>query len=207
MIWEEEAVNELRGLCLNVDETMIAAVSSDNKHCLVYNRVDGTLIAKIATESSMLTAVCFAGSSLLCGGDEGAVNVIDVSKESVVRQLTGPTGFVCSIDYCPSLDMVAAGSFDGSIHIWRLSTGEPFTRLTGHTSYVLSVLFHPVNSDILISGSWDYSIRMWNVSDSTCLCCVDGAHTAYIRNLTISSDGSVLLSASEDKPIKKWSIE
>ena len=165
------------------------------------------MIAGIATKSSELNGVCFAGSMLLCGGNEGTVDVIDVSKESVVRQLTGSTDSVISIARCPSLDMVAAGSYDHSIHIWRLSTGESVTRLVCHTGPVYSLLFHPINPNILISGSNDKSIRMWSVSDSTCVWCVDEAHNSYIHNLTISCDGNVLLSASEDKQIKKWSIE
>ena len=174
LIWERKVVSEFLGLCLSEDERMIAAVSS-GEHCLVYNRVDGTLIAKIATGSRGLYAVWFAGLWLLCGGRKGTVDVIDVSKKSMVRQLTGPTGSVFSIAHCPSLDMVAAGS-DKSIHLWRLSTGKSVTRLTGHSSYVSSLLFHPINPNILISGSGDKSIRIWSVFDSTCVWCRESTH-------------------------------
>ena len=40
LIWEEKFSGKLWRMCLNDDETMIAAVCRDNKHCLVYNRVD-----------------------------------------------------------------------------------------------------------------------------------------------------------------------
>ena len=208
LIWEKEIVKRLWRLCLSDDESMIAAVSSHNKHCFVLNRVDGTLIAKVATGSGALLGVCFAGSRLLCGGDKEAVDVIDVVKKSVEQQLTGPTGTVYSIAFCPSLDLVAAGTGSGysSIFVWHLSTSETVTRFTGHTSSVFSLQFHPINHNLLISCSNDKSIRMWSVSDSTCLCCVDEAQTDWIRDIAISADGTVL-SASSDYSIKKWSIE
>ena len=204
LVWEKEVVFSLRCLCLNDDETIIAGASKSDKHCFVLSRADGTMIGKIAG-SNGLFAMCFARSWLLCGGDNKTVEVIDVSKKSVVRQLTGATGVVSSIAYCPSLDLVAAGTHS-SIPMWHLSTGESVTRLTGHTSAVTSLLFHPINPNILISCSGDESIRMWNVSDSVCVCCVK-VHTDWIYSLSVSPDGKVLLSVSRDNIIKKWSIE
>ena len=208
LIWEKE-VKRMSCLCLSDDETMIAAGSDEDKHCFVLNRVDGTLLVKIATGSRALYAVRFARSWLLCGGSERTVDVIDVSKKSLVGQLTGPTDWVVCIAYCPSLDLIAAGTAyrDTSIHIWHLSTGESVTRLTGHTSDVLSLLFHPINPNILLSCSGDGSIRVWRVSDSVCLCCVYKGHVRSILHLSISSNGKMLLSAGSDISIKKWSIE
>ena len=205
LIWEKK-VAKLYRLCLSDDETVIAGAAEYDKHCFVLNRVDGTLIAKIATGSSGLFGVCFAGSWLLCAGKEKTVDVIDVSKK---RQLTGPTSWVLSIAYCASLDLVAAstGAADKSIHIWQFTGSNPVARLFGHTAAVSSILFHPINPSILVSCADDRSIRMWSVSNSTCLCSVDEAHSDCINHLSLSSDGAMLLSASGDESVKKWSFE
>ena len=52
---------------------------------------------------------------------------------------------------------------DNTIGVWRLSSGERIKTLTGHSSYVNSVVFSP-DGDFLASGSKDMTIGVWRVS-------------------------------------------
>ena len=68
----------------------------------------------------------------------------------------------------PTLPLIASGSDDKTIRIWKFSDSK-FNEadvLRGHTNNVSSVAFHP-NSDYLISNSEDKSIRIWDLKRKT----------------------------------------
>ena len=54
-------------------------------------------------------------------------------------------------------------SGSNTIGVWRVSSGERINTLTGHSNYVLSVVFSP-NGEYLVSGSYDKTIGVWRVS-------------------------------------------
>ncbi|CAK82619.1 unnamed protein product, partial (macronuclear) [Paramecium tetraurelia] len=56
----------------------------------------------------------------------------------------------------------ASGSYDKSIRLWDVKTGQQKAKLDGHSSYVYSVNFSP-DGTTLTSGSYDKSIRLWDV--------------------------------------------
>src|SRR5687768_16549424 len=60
--------------------------------------------------------------------------------------------------------MLASGSYDNRIRLWRVSDGFLLQTLDGHTESVDSVAFSP-DGGTLASGSFDGSVRLWNVSD------------------------------------------
>ena len=53
--------------------------------------------------------------------------------------------------------MLASGSQDNAIKLWRVATGKQLRTLTGHRDNVLSVSFKP-DGTMLASGSRDWSI-------------------------------------------------
>ena len=57
---------------------------------------------------------------------------------------------------------MASGSFDNTIGVWRVSSGERIKTLKGHYSFVQSVVFS-ADREYLASGSWDNTIGVWRV--------------------------------------------
>jgi len=81
-----------------------------------------------------------------------------------VRTLTRHRYSVRSVSFSPDGRLLASGSVDGTIKLWRVSDGSLVRTLTGHTVPVNSVSFSP-DGRLLASGSWDKTIKLWRVAD------------------------------------------
>ena len=125
-------------------------------------------------------------------------------RSALVRTLTGHTDRVRSVSFSPDGSLLASGSKDGTIKLWRVSDGALVRTLTGHTGFVRSVSFSP-DGRLLASGSHDHTIKLWRVSDGSLVRTLTG-HTGFVRSVSFSPDGSLLASGSGDKTIKLWRV-
>jgi WD40 repeat protein len=123
---------------------------------------------------------------------------------SPVRTLTGHTDWVNSVSFSPDGRLLASGSRDKTIKLWRVSDGALVRTLTGHTDMVWSVSFSPDGS-LLASGSGDCTIKLWRVSDGALVRTLTG-HTDWVNSVSFSPDGRLLASGSEDCTIKLWRV-
>ena len=71
---------------------------------------------------------------------------------------------VTSVVFSPDGRLLASGSWDKTIKLWRVADGSLVRTLTGHTVPVNSVSFSP-DGRLLASGSWDKTIKLWRVAD------------------------------------------
>jgi WD40 repeat protein len=121
----------------------------------------------------------------------------------ISRTLEGHTSGAISVSFSPDGSLIASGSLDKTIKIWRVSDGSLVRTLTGHTNRVESVTFSPDGS-LIASGSDDNTIKIWRVSDGSLVRTLKG-HTSYVISVTFSPDGSLIASGSLDETIKIWS--
>jgi WD40 repeat protein len=78
----------------------------------------------------------------------------------------GHTDCVYSVHF-DGKGLLASGSWDNSIQLWDVSTGNCLKTLKGHISRVNIVNFD--GKGLLASGSRDNSIRLWEASSGNCL--------------------------------------
>lgn len=97
-------------------------------------------------------------------------------------------------------NILATGSYDTTIKIWNIDTGEEIRTLTGHTSAVRTLQF---DDGKLISGSLDNTIKIWNWQTGECLSTLQ-CHTGGV--LSVHFDGCMLASGSIDKTVKIFSF-
>ncbi len=82
----------------------------------------------------------------------------NAASDFLSSTLTGHGHVVRSVAF-DNQGMLASGSFDNTIKIWKANTGELVQTLTGHVGHVGSVSFD--NQGLLASGSWDRTIKIW----------------------------------------------
>lgn len=125
----------------------------------------------------------------------------DDDNRFFVRQLRGHMSSVRAI--AAYADTLVSGSYDHSVRVWRISTGETIHRLTGHTSKVYSVVLDYVRHRC-ISGSMDNMVKIWSLDTGSLMYTLDG-HSSLVGLLDLNSDR--LVSAAADSTLRIWDPE
>ncbi|WP_052330820.1 WD40 repeat domain-containing protein [Rivularia sp. PCC 7116] len=118
--------------------------------------------------------------------------------------LEGHKNKVSSISFSSNNKFLVSGSYDKTVKIWYLKTGEVIHTLTGHTRKVEAVSFSP-NSNIVASGSADKTIKLWDVKTGKEIKTY-AEHQSDVLSVNFNSDGTILASGSADKTIILWKI-
>ncbi|TAQ86854.1 hypothetical protein B7494_g4816 [Chlorociboria aeruginascens] len=115
-----------------------------------------------------------------------------------LRVLSGHTHSVRAI--AAHQDVLVSGSYDNTVRVWKISTGETVHRLQGHTMKVYSVVLdHKRNR--CISGSMDNFVKIWSLETGACLRTLEG-HTSLVGLLDLRDDRVV--SAAADSTLRVW---
>ncbi|KAF7862520.1 hypothetical protein EAF04_007393 [Stromatinia cepivora] len=118
-----------------------------------------------------------------------------------VRVLAGHTHSVRAI--AAHQDTLVSGSYDCTVRVWKISTGEVLHRLQGHTAKVYSVVLdHSRNR--CISGSMDTYVKVWSLETGSCLFTLEG-HTSLVGLLDLRDER--LVSAAADSTLRIWDPE
>ena len=82
------------------------------------------------------------------------------SRLELVGTLQGHSNWVRSVSFSPDGTKVASGSYDNTVKLWDVTSGECLQTLEGHSRGVRSVSFSPDGTKIA-SGSRDDTIKIW----------------------------------------------
>jgi len=100
----------------------------------------------------------------------------------------------------PSYPVLITGSYDRSVKVWNLDTGNEVRTLLGHTRAVRALQFDQM---LLFTGSMDGTVRMWNWKAGECLRVLEG-HTDGV--VSLNYNGYLLASGSADSTINVWNF-
>ncbi|WP_013322705.1 hypothetical protein [Gloeothece verrucosa] len=112
---------------------------------------------------------------------------------------------VTSVSFSPDGKILASGSWDKTIKLWDVQTGQEIRTLSGHNDSVYSVSFSG-DGKILASGSRDKTIKLWDVQTGKEISTLSG-HNDSVYSVSFSPDGKILASGSGDKTIKLWDVQ
>ncbi len=104
------------------------------------------------------------------------------------------------VAYSPDGSKIVSASYDNTIKIWDVETGQELANLPGHSSLVISVAFSPDGTQILSAYS-DNMIKLWEAATGKELGKLPG-HTGSVSFPVYSPDGSKILIAPFNNTIK-----
>lgn len=119
-------------------------------------------------------------------------------------ELSGHTGEIFSAKFDPSGNLIASGSMDRTIMLWRTyGDCENYGVLNGHRGAVLDLQWSR-DSEILFSASADMHLASWDLTSGTRIRRYVG-HEEIINAMDISKRGEeLLISGSDDGTIGIW---
>jgi Tol biopolymer transport system component len=144
----------------------------------------------------------------------------------LTRTFLGHTEAIVSLAFSPNGKLLATGSDDKTVKLWRVSDGTVMKTLSGGSECIYAVTFSP-DGQWLASGSRDKgwfgeilehifgdrfagrkgkTIRLWNVRDGTLVQTL-AEHSNDVYSLDFSPDGKWLASGSSDATVKLWQLD
>jgi WD40 repeat protein/serine/threonine protein kinase len=222
-LWDIETGQCLRTFTGHTSSVESVCMSADGRLVLSGDD-DGTLkLWDIETGQCLRKFIGYKDGAILAGlrTDLRVDNIMDIYSsfsenldetaqelwyaESVLRKLTGHTGPVRSM--CMSADgyLVLSGSYDKTLRLWDIETGQCLRIFTGHENSVESVCMS-VDGRLALSGSADKTLKLWDIKNGKCLHTLTG-HTDSVKSVCLSIDDRLALSGSADKTLKLWDIK
>ena len=122
----------------------------------------------------------------------------DAESPYFIRALTGHGHSVRAI--AAHGDTLVSGSYDSTVRVWKISTGETLHRLQGHTSKVYSVVLD-YERNRCISGSMDNQVKIWSLETGSILYNLEG-HSSLVGLLDLQRNR--LVSAAADSTLRIW---
>ena len=114
----------------------------------------------------------------------------------------GHSSSVNSVAFSPDSARLASASYDRTVKIRDVSSGECLQTLEGRSNWVSSVAFSP-DSARLASTSDNKTVKIWDASSGKCLQVLEG-HSDWVSSIAFSPDSTRLASASGDRTVKIW---
>jgi WD40 repeat protein len=128
--------------------------------------------------------------------------VEEKSVQEATSTLIGHTAKVWSLDFTPDGSLLASGSVDNTLRLWRVREATLLRTMQGHPFPILTLAFSP-NGLNIATGSDDGLIRMWQVSNASLQMTLRG-HAGWVNSVAFSPDGRTLASGSDDFTVRIW---
>ena len=132
---------------------------------------------------------------------------LNLSAEEACIQRLEHNQRLTSLAWSPNGELLAAGSTNGLLFIWR-----PFQQSTSiitlaHPKSKINQLAWEPNGQYLASGDNEGKIYIWNIYTSHEPILRLHSHTSEIRSLSWASHARILASGSANKTLKLWNID
>jgi WD40 repeat protein len=162
------------------------------------------MAANLNSRTCAVFSLCFAPNSLYAGHRDGSIRKYAVySNFAVLATVFRHGAPIHSLKNNANGDMLASGSWDGTIKVYRTTSMKAFKTLTDHKNAVNVVSFSG-DENWLASGGDDCYVMVYNVKNGFALVKKMEDHTDPVYSLCFTSDSRHLLTGSDDEIIRVY---
>jgi len=146
------------------------------------------------------------GKTIVCGGQDGGVNLYDAQTHKHIGKLEGHTAVpVRALCFVAETNQLLIGCDDNKIYLYDIETLAKLKGLSGHDSWVLSLAFNPTKQQFA-SASSDKTVKIWDFETLECIHTHRDMHRDKVQGLAYKPDGTQLASVAEDGALVFYDI-
>jgi WD40 repeat protein len=119
------------------------------------------------------------------------------------QRLVGHTGKIAALSISPDGKTLASSSYDQSVLLWNVNSGQAEHKLYGQARSVELVQFSP-DGATLVSSYYDHTLHLW-AQDGRHLHSL-GGHEDVVRHVAYSPDSHLLATSGNHKTIHLWDL-
>ena len=167
-----------------------------------------TLLASADLHNSDLTRTDFRGASLRQANSAAALSCKRMCAKQINNVHLEEMGAVEAVMFDPSGEIVASGSNDGIVRLWKWATAEQVLRIHGGM-HVTSTRFSP-DGQFILAGVGHHSqsgyIKMWNRMNAELVSQFIG-HTGPVWDISFCPVHRRFASGAYDGSVRIWDID
>ena len=200
---------EIFALRFSADSRLLLAgggVHSESGRVVLWDLETGSRIQELGDEYDVVMAADLSpdGSTVLLGGPERIVKVIDVPTWQTRATLTKHTDWILSASFSPEGLIFATSDRAGNVYVWETGTAESMHTLRGHRGAVTDIDWTSDGNQCITVGE-DGTVRFWDMhtGEETRQW---SAHDDGVLSAATASTGE-LITAGRDDSLKVWSAD
>lgn len=132
-------------------------------------------------------------------------NFTQPAQGETLVEFKGHSNFCFSVKFSPQGNLLVSGSFDETVKIWDVRSGECVATLPAHSDPVTGVDFNR-DGTCIVSSSHDGLIRIWDVATGECLKTIYAEGNPPVTFVKYSPNGKYVLSGTLDAKLRLWNV-
>lgn len=141
------------------DGTQIASASADGVVRLW--DITGECLQIFSGHTQAVRAVAFSPNGLIASGGDGSIRLWHLEQNNC-RLLSGHPWPVSALLFSPDGNYLISASWDKTLKIWHVETGEEICALHGHTDSINGIA---LAGELIISASKDKTVKLWQIPE------------------------------------------
>ncbi|KAH9479380.1 U4/U6 small nuclear ribonucleoprotein Prp4 [Psilocybe cubensis] len=136
----------------------------------------------------------------------------EVKRFSNMGSQIGDERPISQVRFAPNNQILATGSWSGTVKLWNVPSCTPIRSLRGHSDRVGGVAWHPQatlsqGEDLvnLVSGGGEGSVNLWSLNSDSPISVLKG-HQGRVCRVAFHPSGDYVASASFDTTWRLWDV-
>jgi WD40 repeat protein/serine/threonine protein kinase len=171
------------------------------------SEVRGKMASALGLSQQQRASVKKAVESAVSEAEASSVSEAPIPSEALAEAVLGSghaAGYV-GVAFSPAAPIVASGSADSSVRLWRTDDGRYLGKIVGAEGVVFETAFSPNGKELATAGE-DGVIRVFDAESRRLVAELEG-HRSVVRAVVFSPDGRTIASGGEDGSVRLWSLQ